>query len=258
VSAGAVAAFYDEWTDRFVAGFGTTLQAGLLTEAEGAREDPDASNALLGRRAGIRPGDHVLDAGCGVGGPARAIAEALGPSQVMGVTISPRQAARAREVLAGVARAHVVRADYHAVPAPPARFDVTLFLESCGYSGDHEALFAEAARVTRPGGSIYVKDVFVRPGAMTDEERDGLVQFDRAWRLAASPTFEGVARALDRAGCDVVRCEPLDGVGTTTFLAAMVEPDPDTLMRLNELGRTFGLPGRSAPLVFGEALATVR
>jgi ubiquinone/menaquinone biosynthesis C-methylase UbiE len=256
VTSDAVAAFYDEWTDRFVAGFGTTFQAGLLT-APGAREDVDASNVELGRRAGIRPGDRVLDAGCGVGGPARAIARWLQPAQVVGLTISPVQAARARGVLAGVPAAQVVCADYHAVPASSDRFDVTLFLESCGYSADRDALFAEAVRVTRPGGSIYVKDVFVRPGPMSDAERAGLSQFDRTWRLATSPTFDGVVDSLERAGCDVVRCAPLDDVGTTTFLAAMVEPDPDTLLRLNELGRTFGLAGQSAPLVFGEALARV-
>lgn len=253
-----VEAFYDEWTDRFVAGFGTTFQAGFLKRGSADSEDPEQSAVLLAERARVRDGDRVLDAGCGVGGPAVAVARHLPSTRWCCMTVSGVQAARAHGLVyaAGLpSRVQVVRADYHHVPAAGASFDVVLFLESCGYSPDREALFAEAARVVRPGGHIYVKDVFARPGPLGPEEAADLAAFDDLWRLAASPTLPEVSAALAAAGCEVLVAASLETVGTDRFVAAMAEPDPVTVLRLSELGRSFLLSAPACPTFFGEVLA---
>lgn len=256
-----VARFYDEWTDRFVAGFGTTLQAGFATRAERERGDAATSTAVLAERAGLRDGDHVLDVGCGVGGPALALATRFPAMRITGVTVSGVQVSRARELVlaAGQAqRVRVLRADYHALPFRSGAFDAAVLLESCGYSPSHERLFAEVVRTLRPGATVYVKDVFVRPGSLDAAARHDVERFDRTWRLAASPTFDGVAAALRAAGCEVLAASELPHVDTTPFLAAMVEPDPEGLFRLNELGREFALWSADVPLVYGEVVGRVR
>jgi hypothetical protein len=129
-----------------------------------------------------------------------------------------------------------------------------VFFESCGYSTDRGALFAETARVVRPGGQIDVKDVFARTGSLTDTEARTLAAFDEQWRLASSPTLPEVATALERAGCTVVTAAEIPNVGTDRFFTAMFEPDPETLFRLSELGRAFSLSG-PCPTFFGEVLA---
>jgi cyclopropane fatty-acyl-phospholipid synthase-like methyltransferase len=252
--------FYDRWSPVFVKGFGTTLQAGFVKASAESSEDPDSSSQLLAERAGVREGDRILDAGCGVGGPAIAMARAYARARIEGVTISAVQAHLGRQFVtqAGLAeRVAIVRADYHRLPFPDRSFDVAVFFESCGYSGDRTALFTEAARVVRRGGYIYVKDVFARAGPLTDAEARTLAAFDDMWHLAASPTLPEVAVALDSAGCSVVTMGEVPHVGSDRFLAAMFEPDPDTIFRLSELGRAFGLSG-PCPTFFGEVLARRR
>ena len=85
-----------------------------------------------------------------------------------------------------------------------------------------------------------MKDVFARAGPLTEDETRTLAAFDDMWHLAASPTLPEVAAALDAAGCPVVTMGEIPHVGNDRFLAAMFEPDPDTLFRLSELGRAFG------------------
>jgi SAM-dependent methyltransferase len=253
--------FYDRWTPAFIQGFGTTFQAGLAKPTGDAREDPDTSSRLLATRAGIRANDRVLDAGCGVGGPAVAIARATPGTRIYGVTSSGVQVVMGRTLIAeaGFAeRVTIGRADFHHLPFVDGCFDAVMFLESCGYSDDRPALFAEAARVLRRGGHLYVKDVFASAGPLADVEAQALDAFDQAWQLASSPRLAEVSSQLRNAGCDVLIAGELPEVGTDRFVAAMFDPDPDTILRLNELGRTFGLSGRSCPTFFGEVLARRR
>jgi cyclopropane fatty-acyl-phospholipid synthase-like methyltransferase len=253
-----VESFYDKWTERFVAGFGTTLQAGFAKAGPDAGEDAVSSALLLASRAGLRDGDRILDAGCGVGGPAVAIAAGFPRCSVHGVTASSVQAAMAGDVVADAGltgRVTISRADYHHLPFADGQFDAAVFFESCGYSPNRAALFAEAARVVRPGGVIYVKDVFARSDPLTDVEAATLEAFDDLWQLASSPTLPEVAGALVDAGCEVRAAGVLPDIGTARFVAAMMEPDPRTILRLNELGRTFALSAPDCPTFFGEVLA---
>jgi ubiquinone/menaquinone biosynthesis C-methylase UbiE len=254
------AEFYDEWTERFVAGFGTTLQAGFLKAEETAKEDAAVSACLLAARAGVRDGDRLLDAGCGVGGPAIAIADGHPGCTVDGVTVSTVQVALGRRAVVDRGlepRISISRADYHYLPFANDSFDVALFLESCGYSPDRHALFGEATRVVRSGGRIYVKDVFALPGPLSRSQQNDLDRFDSMWRLARSPTIPDVEDCLVRAGCQIELSGALMNVGTARFVAAMVEPDPDTLFRLNELGENFLMRSEEMPLFFGEVRARV-
>jgi cyclopropane fatty-acyl-phospholipid synthase-like methyltransferase len=253
-----VQAFYDRWTPAFVAGYGTTLQAGFAKPDADSPADPDASAVVLASRAGVRDGDRILDAGCGVGGPALAIAAAHPRASVHGVTVSRAQAGIGRRLIAEAdlaARVTITQADFHELPFADASFDVVLFLESCGYSAAREALFAEAARVVRPGGQVYVKDVFVRSGPLTESEARSMAAFDDLWQLASSPTLSGVTDDLAAAGCAVVTAGAVPNVDSDRFVAAMVEPDPETIFRLSELGRAFALSGADCPTFFGEVRA---
>lgn len=253
--AAEVGLFYDRWTPVMVEAAGTTLQGGLVQRAAGDPEDPDASVAYLAELAGVAPGDRVLDAGCGVGGPMAAIARAVPGAVIDGVTLSPVQAGMARALLAGAGlsdRARVHVADYHALPFPDGTFDVALYLEVTGYSPDRAALYRETARVLRPGGVVYVKDLFRSEDPLTPQQRASMAAFDALWGCVASPALGETAAALRAAGFAGVTAREYPFVGMERFYEAMVVRDRGG-MRLNAFGKAFFRVFEDLPAFFGEA-----
>jgi SAM-dependent methyltransferase len=252
--------FYDEWSPRFLSGFGSTFQAGFLKGAGSAPEDPDTSNRIMASRAGIRSGNRVLDAGCGVGGPAISMASSVPHLTVCGVTVSRVQAAMGRGLVAEAGlrnQVWILQGDYHCLPFATDSFDTAVLFESIGYSPDRRRLLGEVARVVRSGGQVYIKDVFAPPGPLTESQERDMRAFDRLWHLARSPTFPEVEDALVHSGCDVLSSGPMNNVGNARFLQAMVDVDPDTIFRLNDLGRAFALKVDDLPIFFGEVIARV-
>jgi ubiquinone/menaquinone biosynthesis C-methylase UbiE len=253
-----IRSFYDRWTPVMVEAAGTTLQGGLVAPRPGPPVTPDESSRYLAELAGVRPGDRVLDAGCGVGGPAMAIARAFPGVRVDGVTLSEVQARTARRLVAeaGLAdRVRVTVADFHALPFAAASFDVALYLEVTGYSSDRTALYRESARVLRPGGRVYVKDVFRRDGPLTDVQLGSMRDFDDLWACVASPTPAETAAAMRGAGLAEVRTREHAHVDMRHFYESMVSRD-DRGVRLNAFGSAFLRLFPDLPVVFGEATGT--
>jgi tocopherol O-methyltransferase len=118
------------------------------------------TNRVLADRAAIKPGDRVLDAGCGVGGSSLWLARERG-ARVTAITPVPSQVALARRFIASgdlTGSVQVRQADYTAVPLPDASFDVVWALESLCHAEDKAAFYREAARLLAPGGRIVVAE----------------------------------------------------------------------------------------------------
>lgn len=124
----------------------------------------DAYLGLLGQ-AGIRPGAHVLDAGCGGGDFLPWLADLVGPEgRVSAVDLAEENAALATERLARWAPAcpvEVRRADLLRLPYPDDSFDAVWCANTAQYLSDAELALAlrEMRRVVRPGGTVAVKDL---------------------------------------------------------------------------------------------------
>jgi len=233
--------------------FGPTYQAGWL-RLKGGAPTARASNLELARRAGLAAGERVLDAGCGRGGPACDIAEALPGVRIDGVALSPVEAAATRRLARERGcddRVAAVAADYHSLPLAGGRYDVALFLESFGYAFDPSAVCGELRRVLRPGGRVYVKDVFVKDAAVTEDERLELAEFDRTY-AQCTRTRADVAAALERAGFRIeVNAAFGDDISMDHFHAAMFAAPG----RLGAFGRQHFRRFRSLPVEYGEIRA---
>ncbi len=226
----AIRALYDRLSPTFLRCAGPTFQAGLVRRGDGS-EDPASSNRALAERAGVRPGDRILDAGCGVGGPACDIAAAYADVRVDGLTISGVQVGMAEERArsAGLSeRLRFAEGDYHALPFPDDSFDVVLYLESSEYSADLDLLFAEAARVVRPGGAVYAKGAFRREGALSDQQEADLAEYDAMWAIQRTPSPSEIASAMANAGLRVEAPTCLE-LGSGHFIGSMFELGPDGL-----------------------------
>jgi cyclopropane-fatty-acyl-phospholipid synthase len=124
------------------------------------REDLDSAQAAklthLCRKLRLRPGQHLLDIGCGWGALAIHAAQEY-RVQVTGVTLSERQAALATERArnAGVSgRVKIELCDYRAVRAPTGGFDAIVSVGMAEHVGrEHlSEYFQTAARLLKPTG----------------------------------------------------------------------------------------------------------
>ncbi|MCZ7652586.1 MAG: methyltransferase domain-containing protein [Thermoanaerobaculia bacterium] len=210
-SSARVARYYDEWHERYLAAFGDTFQSQRTA-------DLGALLAHVADQAELAPGRRVLDAGCGVAGPALWLARHRGV-EVEALTISPAQAAEARRRVAAAGlgeRVRVTLGDFHRLEAhyPEASFDAVLFLESLVHSDHPRRVLAAAHRVLRPGGVLYVKDLFQRARIPDRAERARvrrvIANVNREFCLNVKAQRPFLA-ALRRAGFDLewLRAPPL-------------------------------------------------
>src|SRR6266516_3809956 len=99
-------------------------------------------NRVLARHIGIRPGQRILDAGCGIGGSAVWLAKTY-DVEVVGVTPVASQVVRARRYAQeqGIAdRVSFEQQDYAQITFPQASFDVIWAMESLCHAPDEALL----------------------------------------------------------------------------------------------------------------------
>jgi SAM-dependent methyltransferase len=150
--------------------------------------DPYAFLAVLGKRiihpggrastgrlldlAAVRPGERVLDIGCGVGTTAIRLAQECG-AQVVAADIAQLMRERA---LANVSAAQLMDqvsvedADIRSLSYPDDSFDVVV-AEAVTMFVSRRRAAAELARVTRPGGRVLATEFYWREPP-TDEARE--------------------------------------------------------------------------------------
>ncbi len=159
VSAADVERYYDEWTQRYL-----EVGENLIEACRPARTEDLLSYYVTS--IGLRPGQHLLDAGCGVCGPAVFFATHL-PVTIEALTVSQVQVEVARQLIAeaGVAdRVSVRKGNYDDLPSlyPPASFDGVMFLEALGHAERPDHVIRNVWTVLKPGGFLYIKDFFAR------------------------------------------------------------------------------------------------
>lgn len=204
---------YDSMLDYYELIFGAQVHFGYWPDPT---DDTGFAAALLAMtdlvldELHVRPGDRVLDIGCGTGGPAVRLAERADVG-VVGVTVSEHQANRATERAqrAGVAdRVEFHHADAMALPFDAASFDHAFALESIMHVPDRAVVLVEAARVLRPGGRLTLTDVF----RIADEETADLVTaFARANVLTVLPAPTAYDTLAPSSGLSVTAVRDITG-----------------------------------------------
>ncbi len=160
--------FYNKNHDAFIKVYGEVIQAFRTNNLDNILNSQIES-------IGLKQGQRVLDAGCGVCGPARYFVKNI-DCAIDAVTISEVQMNAAKkhiqnENLEDKISVHLK--DYHEVDQlfPKEHFDIAYFLESFGHSNQKEKLLKAIWKVLKPGGEVYIKDLFRRIS------RNKLIQF---------------------------------------------------------------------------------
>ncbi|GAA2985650.1 class I SAM-dependent methyltransferase [Streptosporangium longisporum] len=113
----------------------------------------------LAALSGARPGDRVLDVGCGTGYLTRILAPVVGPSgQVTGVDLSAPMIGRARRDAPGNCSYRV--GEGQALDLPDAGFDVVVSSLALHHipATERGAAVREMFRVLRPGGRLLIAE----------------------------------------------------------------------------------------------------
>lgn len=188
----------------------------------------------------------VLDIGCGLGGPARTVAEVTG-AQVTGVDLTPAfvAAATTLSMWTGLSdRTSFVEGDATALPLPDTSFDGAMSVHVGMNVADKAALYREARRVLRPGSRFVVYDVVRGPGPD--------VRYPVPWARDPSTSFlvsmTDMSRLLEGAGFSVLDVTDSTAAGLVWFeqMAARAEGSsspPVTFATF--LGEDFALMARN-------------
>ncbi len=169
----------------------------------GVRTHTDAlinTNKVMADIANVKPGESVLDAGCGVGGSSLWLAKYRGAS-VTGITISPKQYKKAvqyanREGLENTVR--FVMGDFTSTGFENDSFDVVWAIESVCHANEKKDFLLEAYRILKPGGRVVIADGFLRR-PMTEADENIYHDFLRGFaleNLAVASEFDTAMRTV--------------------------------------------------------------
>lgn len=128
-------------------------------------------------------GDHVLDVGSGIGGPARYMADRFG-CRVTGIDLTPEFCDAARHVtgLMGLGdRVSFEQGDATAMPFGDAAFDKAYSMNVSMNIADKTGFYAEIGRVLKPGGRLILSEIAQGPG--------GDVDYPTPWARTAASSF---------------------------------------------------------------------
>lgn len=120
-----------------------------------------AATMALAEAAGVSAGEQILDAGSGIGGPARVLAHTFG-AEVTAVDITKEFCEVAEDLtrrMGLASRIHIVEGNALALPVADASFDVVWTQHLSMNVADKTGLYQEFRRVLRPGGRLAFFDV---------------------------------------------------------------------------------------------------
>jgi SAM-dependent methyltransferase len=190
----------------------------LYSADELAGVPPSAINRALGvanhlRFADIRPGQTILDIGCGGGIDTILAAHRTGPTgRVIALDFLPemlqRTATAGRE--AGLGNVQPLHAEMEAIPLPDGSVDVIISNGVINLSARKTRAMAECARVLRPGGTLCVSDLTVEQDELPPE----ILTQPAAWAgcIAGALAEHDFVRKLEKVGfcgVEVLHREPL-------------------------------------------------
>ena len=137
--------------------FNEWAEAGKGEEMEGHHISITQQTLAL---MGLKPGQRVLDLGCGAGWASRLLAQMVGggerPGQVIGVDVSDEMIRRARANSKQFDNLMFVVGSAQQIPWEEDFFDKVLSVESFYYYGDQAGALKEVFRVMAPDGELFI------------------------------------------------------------------------------------------------------
>lgn len=201
--------FYNLVTDIYEWGWGQSFHFSPAIPGKSDRDATRLHEEMAVDLIEVKSGDKILDVGCGVGGPMRAIAS-HSRANVVGITINEYQVNRAKlhNKKAGLdSLCDVVCGNFLKMPFPSNSFDGAYSIEATCHAPNLEEVYAEIFRVLKPG-ALYVSYEWVTTEKFVAEnaEHVEIIQgIERGDALPGLRTYADIAEAAKKVGFEVVK-----------------------------------------------------
>jgi SAM-dependent methyltransferase len=182
-------------------------------------EELRAHDERLRAAIDVRPGDRVLDVGCGAGQTTRDAARKAAPGEVLGIDISERMLERARELTAAARLDNVTYecGDAQAHRFAAEHFDLAISRFGVMFFADPVAAFANIGRALRPGARLVALvwqrgehntwKLAIEAAIDPSGQPPAPAEWGDAFSLGDPVITEGI---LERAGFQDIRLEDVD------------------------------------------------
>lgn len=249
-SSNSVANSYDEWTEDGILEFywGEHIHLGHYGSPPQPKDFLLAKSDFVhemvrwGGLDKLPAGTTVLDVGCGIGGSSRILAKDYSFA-VTGITISPQQVQRAKELTPDGLNAQFQVDDAMALSFPDASFDVVWSIEAGPHMPDKAIFAKELMRVLKPGGILVVADWNQRDDCqkpLNVWEKPVMKQLLDQWSHQAFASIEGFSELL--AATELVEGEVVTADWTQPTLPSWLDSIWQGIARPAGLVR-FGISG---------------
>jgi SAM-dependent methyltransferase len=181
--------------------------------------------------AELRPGERVLDLGSGGGIDVLLSAKRVGPTgRAIGLDMTDEmlELARRNAAESGATNVEFVKGTIEAVPLPAASVDVVISNCVVNLAADKRAVFAEIARVLRPGGRVGITDIVAEDDLSATERAE---RGSYAGCIAGALSITEMRDGMAAAGLEDVEVVPTHAVvdGMVSAIVRARKPATETI-----------------------------
>ncbi|EME30045.1 Cycloartenol-C-24-methyltransferase [Galdieria sulphuraria] len=204
----AVSDFYNLVSDFYEWGWAQSFHFAVIQKGEPFEASLQRYEYMLPYRIGVERGQHLVDLGCGIGGPLRNIAR-FARCKVTGVTISKYQVERGNELNTQLNledSCNIVHGDFLNLPFEDETFDGAYTIEATCHTMEKTKVYSEAYRVIKPGCCFagYEWCVTDKYDPQNKEHREAKFAVEVGNGLPDTATFDQVVGSLKEAGFEVL------------------------------------------------------